>query len=186
MNQQDRIILELFDAQIQELLKTKLLETNRNIGLSVGWKQGEPLMIETTLFDEEQLRSFLLAFRPFYMQKEPIHLYKVANVVHRCSDSIAVKEQLAKCRRHFGDILDRPSGRLVYNNQLLTPRHLIYLWFNAHYFHKEQEKIAEFNKVATGTGPMFQFFFQDSLCQLTDCILWLGARVKELLANEAA
>lgn len=186
MNEQDRTILELFDGQVRELLNTKLLEANRNIELTISWKQAEPIKTEAALFDEEQLRSFLLAFRPLYMQKEAVYFYKVANIVYRHLDTEYAKEQLARCREDFGKILDKPAGRLVYNNELLTPRRLIDLWFNAYYFHKDPEKAQEFKRISDGIGPLFQFFFQDSLCGLINCILWLGTRVRELLAKEGA
>jgi hypothetical protein len=186
MNEQDRTILEMFDSQVKELLNTKLLESDKNIKLTISGEKGEPIKTEATLFDEEQLRSFLLAFRPFYMEKEAIHFYKVANVVYRYLDTQFVKEQLAKCRKDFGKILDKPAGRLVYNNELLTPHRLIDLWFNAYYFHKDPQKVQEFKRISDGIGTLFPFFFQYSLSELTDCILWLGACVKELLRKQGA
>jgi len=120
------------------------------------------------------------------MQGEPIYFYKVANIVHRYLDTQEAREQLVKCRKEFGMILDKPTGRLVYNNEVLTPRRLIDLWFNAYYFHIVQDKVQEFKRILSGTGPLFPFFFHSALCDLTNCILWLGARVKELLSKHEA
>ena len=186
MNEQDKRTLELFDRQVKELHSMKLLEKDRNINLTISGKQGEAIKTEVMLFDEEQIRSFLLAFRPLYMNNEDIYFYKVPNIVYQCLDTESAKEQLAKCRKDFSNILDRPSGQLIYNNQQLTPRRIIDLWFNAYYFHKDQNKIREFNQITSGLGPMFRFFFQDSLCGLINCILWLGTSVSELLKQNSS
>lgn len=188
MDGPDREILRLYVEQMERLTGTKVGSAGNTYDLTIGWKEGEPLTIDTRLPDDEELAAFLLAFRPMYLEGEATNFYRVASIVYRVLESKdpqhPLKEEMAKARHHFGTVLDKPSARIVYNDEVITPRKMIDLWFNAFYFHKDLSKREDFERLRKGLGNLFQFFFMDAIFDLAKCVVWLGNVARRLLSED--
>src|SRR5688500_9120657 len=86
LTEADRTAIRAFKARITELRKTRLASGDRfQVNASVKLAEGMPPSFEVTLPPEDDLRSFLMAFRFFWADKEPTNCGRIANIVKRAA-----------------------------------------------------------------------------------------------------
>jgi hypothetical protein len=130
----------VFQERGQELLNTKIMRESGNIHLHATFIPSNPLNTQVELPSEEDLRSFYMAFRFFYLQKEPSHFPRVLNIIGRHSPSDTLSKYLASLRDQWDGALTRQLWQVSIDGQELTTSLLIDLWFNAYYFHTDDAK----------------------------------------------
>ena len=176
--------------QVHQIHQTAVGQPDRKFGLTISAKIGQPTTIENRSPQADELAAFLMAFPPSYLQKEPTNFYTLADILWRYLDDVDPKEanrqNVAKARERFTEILDKPDIRYEYKNESITPRKLIDLWFNGHYFHKDAKTVEEFERLRKVMGKFFQFIFIDSIFQLSNCVTYLAALATHALAKESS
>jgi hypothetical protein len=173
--------LELFTQRVAELRDRRLVRNGMNTRYTVSWTQVSRLLTQQTIEpDEEDLRSFLLVFRQFISDREPVFISRAFNDCLRLLDSGDLREQLAQAQEAWRNAF-RGMGALhvTIDGRNLTGEYVLDLWINGYYFHNDSNKTAELRRyIATQDLPLVRFQFLSALAALTDIILYLGAVVE--------
>lgn len=134
--------------------------------------------------DEEDLRSFMLIFRQFVSEGEPVHLRRVLNDCDRYLASEQLKEELRQARAAWDQVFRRPGNpRISVNGKDLTTEYVLDLWINGHYFHNDQAKARALNAIDAGVFPVSRMLMIRALPQLTAVVLFVADIVVRALCN---
>jgi len=93
--------------------------------------------------DVEDFRSYLLTFRQFISESEPLYLGRIYNLCHRYITDETCKEYLAEARTIWRQ-QSKKSGlgmTLKLNSVTLTPKDIADIWINGHYFHSDPDLV---------------------------------------------
>ncbi len=129
-----------YKERAAQLLGTRIMKESGAIHLRLSYELGKPLIARVQLPPEEELRSFYMAFRFFYLQKEPSNFLRVANILDFRASSDMVSQYVKALKDQWNGALARKGWSLSVNGEELTTSLLINLWFNAHYFHSDDDK----------------------------------------------
>jgi hypothetical protein len=144
------------------------VEMNLNFGIN------RPFSVTHLETDEETLKSFLLSFRPFISNDEPIFVNRVYNTCWPVLRSDDLKARMVKGREHWTNSARNGPFRLVINNEHLSPEHLTDLWINGPYFHNDKRKAKTIDRL----DPMGTIFarqaFINHLIPATNYVIDLG------------
>lgn len=120
--------------------------------------EAEKVWFEASLPPEEQIAEFLMAFRFFYLQDEQTHFLKILSILGKHAAQAEGRKflKMMKVKWHqalFGNALQMKIG-----SKRMTASLVIDLWFNAHYFHSDEPKEAELEKLKKILTPDFAKF----------------------------
>lgn len=133
--------IRLFLKKAKELHSTNIVSGGESgISLNVASELGTPPRFQVVLPSEEYLRSFYMAFRFFYLEKEESNFLKIANIIKRRTDNQLLRQYVDRLRDMWSGALAAKTMRIELNGTQITPSFLMDLWFNAHYFHSDNEK----------------------------------------------
>lgn len=177
---EDFEVINLFLCRVKELQNTKMLQG----GLKLDFNFSGDLSFaqkDASIEQEEIIKSFITAFRHFYLDDEPTHFPGFHNRIVRRTQDVKAVEVLGSLRKRYKHVLNSSGGLAYYDRgQLVTPKKMIDLWFNAHYFHSDTAKRKELNDRLTRSGGLFQFLFLDALKELSAILIYYG-KIVELI-----
>ena len=166
--------LEMFSARVEQLRNTRLIRQGFNPAITISWDRMKGLRFQSEEPDEETLRSFLLTFRQFVSNNEPVFLNRVYNLCQRHLSSDQLKGYLVESREAWRQA-QRSSGiRLVINNEELTPEFVTDLWINGCYFHSDPEKLSRLKQLLPHEGMLVRNQFLSYLVDATRQVIYLG------------
>lgn len=173
--------IRLFLKNADELSNTRIMSgTDNGISMTVSSEIGKPPEISVTLPDEEYLRSFYLAFRMFYSQ-DATNFNKIANIVKRRSGHEVARKQVDALKERWSGALARQQFHMSVDGQEMTPSLLMDLWFNAHYFHPDEEKDEKLSALkSTLTDDGCRFMLADAVYEASVAVLDLAHSLKAL------
>lgn len=173
--------IRAFQKRSQQIIQTRVLQTSGSIRTNLSWSQGEPITVKVRLPPEEDLRSFYMAFRFFYLEKEKSNFLRVANIVRRRSQNDLVDQHIIGLKQQWNGVLARKGWNVSVNSQEVTAKRLIDLWFNAHYFHSDEAKRLELEQLATILSNDFsRYLLADAVFEATKAVLTLYSGLKTL------
>src|SRR3712207_4246272 len=91
--------IDLFLQRAKALLDTDLLKSGFKPGWSLNFNFLEPAKLDIKEPDETHLEAFLLRFRHFVADKEPVFISRIYNICFRESSEGKYKAQLADAYR---------------------------------------------------------------------------------------
>jgi hypothetical protein len=128
--------LELFVRRAEELLDLRLA---RNEGLqaffNINWAATGAQTMTISAPDEDDLRSYLLLFRQFVMNKEPIFINKIYHICFQAVTSDQVRDNLKDAREEWKRNLQGSGLRVTIDEKQMTPERVVDLMINGSYFH---------------------------------------------------
>ncbi len=131
--------LRLFLLRVDELNDLGLLRAWKS-ELKISGEIGQPVKFESFEPDEELLRSFLLAFRQFFLKSEPVYINRIYKLSMEHLRSDFLRERLQQSREAWKDAMRGGGLRLELNGDQVTPERAMHLWINGYYFHNDAEK----------------------------------------------
>jgi hypothetical protein len=191
-----RDVLELFRQRVEELRNTRFVKNFQQlkINLTFNEKVGFDYKFENEP-DEDDLRSFLLTFRQFISNDEPVFLNKIYNALQIKLSDQALKVELIKSRKRFKSASSSADLQLIIGEEtkskgkkdieikeVITPELITKILLNARYFHNDEEKaekIKRFEKFEDWGKGMFRYNFIQYLIKVTNEIFFIDAVVKE-------
>ncbi len=180
-SEKDLKTIRLFQSRVKELQNTRIIRGGVNLNFNF-WDDLSFSQKEQHLEKEETIKAFTVAFRHFYLQKEPINFFKFHNtILPRISDPQAVAV-LASLRDRYARVLNS-SGSLTYyyKGEKVTPATIIDLWLNAHYFHSHNDALRKkLNDWLKRAGGIFQFLFLDAVEELSAILIYY-AKILDLI-----
>lgn len=96
--------------------------------------------------DEEHLRSFLLTFRQFVMNDEPVFIRRILALAHQHIQSDELRARATENAQIWKRILKSCGFNLVIRDQQITPEYALDLYINGQYFHNDGRKRAELQR----------------------------------------
>ncbi len=178
----ERQAIDTYLLSVEELKKTKLLSTGKTkISTRFEYSRRKPPSFTVSLPPEDILRSFLMAFRLFYLEDEQTNFLRIANLVRRGTKQPIIKSQVDSLRQRWLDALGGRGIDLYVNGRRITLRVLIDLWFNAHYFHGAEGKHSQLSILTKVLGYDFaKFLLVDGVYEATKAVLSLGELLRTL------
>jgi len=184
----DKRQLEIFVERVQELANTRMMRDNQLYNykptIKMDFEAGTS-SVDAQEPDEDDLKSFLLTFRHFVSNDEPVYFYKVCNTATKCLKSQYQENSgfLAKAREewHKAEI---GVEVLIVDNKHLTGDYVLDLYINGQYFHNDPEyadKLKEFEK---NSIRLDKLRFLLSLQDFTNIINQVGNFVAYGLKND--
>lgn len=172
LSENDWEILRMFCDKARRLAATKLAsEGGTGIRGKIRYERDKGLWFESELPPEEQVAEFLMAFRFFYLQKEPTHFLKVISLIGRHTNNQDVRRALKVFGKQWNDFLFGKAFNIQFNDTPITSSLLLDLWFNAHYFHSNKDKEGELNKLKEGFSENFaKYMLLDAAFEATKII----------------
>jgi hypothetical protein len=168
-----RQTLELFVERVDELSRMRIL---RSSGLSSEWLMSfgvnQPTVFRSVEPDEEDLRSYLMAFRKFISPKEPVFIRSVHGLCHKHFTSDEMKRHILDCQNGWKQHVKRSNISLKMDGRDIQPEHIADLWINGHYFHDDLNKAAELRRLV---APSFLFVRQEFLNFIVEATRVIGA-----------
>lgn len=96
--------------------------------------------------EEEQIRSFLLIFRHFISDSEPVFVYRILNDAYISLNDENYKKAFSEIRERLKHTMEHGPFGMTLDNEELTPVHALDLWINGYYFHSDKGKRSELEK----------------------------------------
>jgi hypothetical protein len=162
--------LRLFIVRAEELEKTRLGSGNFHVGVKIEMGVGKPTLVTPNFPPEEDLRSFLLTFRQFVSEREPVFLPRIHNLCHLKIDSDLHRRGAAALRTKLSDALRASEIVLIYNGKELTPEETLDLFIDGWYFHSDPEKRGFLEGLAPQESTLVKHRFLDLLIPATEVV----------------
>jgi hypothetical protein len=179
----DQEKLHLFVRKAQELSETKLAQKGIGPGLHYqvdqvsGWSTGldEP--------DEDELRSFLVTFRHFISNDEPVFLNSVLNICTIRLISEELKGFIADARKDWANIQRVSRIMLIINGTELPALEVWKIWINGKYFHNDLRYQQLLDQAPPEVLNFLRFNFLSFVDSATHLIAWLHQFVLKALSE---
>jgi len=140
--------LTLFAERVNELKEFARKPSFQNFSLNISGEKGRPIRITAKLPTEDEIKSFLMTFRFFYLKNEVTLFNKICNALIANIHSTDIKNRAIDYRKAFNKILNGHSRiKFDFLGEELTTNKTIDLWFNAFYFHADNNKRPKLIKI---------------------------------------
>ncbi len=173
--------LELFKKRADELENSRLIRNGFSANLNIKLDENVGLTPKLTEPDEEDLRSFLLTFRHFVSNDEPVFLNKIYNLLHTSLTSVELKGFLIESRKLVKAAQKTAGLQLEYNGEVISPEKILNMWINGHYFHNDEELKKKLDELIDSTVMLVRFNFLDFLIETSKQILNVRDVINETL-----
>jgi hypothetical protein len=157
--------LEWFIEKVQELNRSALIRKGFKSGFTLRWRQASGLNIDFRQPSDEDLRGFLITFRQFWMNDEPIQMRKIYNLLQQVVTDAELKQNLVEARTEWTQTLSQGPIKLKLDSKVLSPDDVADLWINGWYFHTTIDKRKELEDLAMQhvfNRHAFLFFLTDA------------------------
>ncbi len=172
--------LDLFMERGEELWNSPARRAGLKISLNMKWNADHELLrINSEEPDVEDFRSFLLIFRKFISPNSHIYLPKIYKICHQYLTDDRCKEYLAEARGIWQD-LQKVSGTgmtLTVDSHQLSPKEVVDLWINSHYFHDDVAGMKMLKKLLPYQLATARHIFFDYVIETTRVIKHLGQSI---------
>ena len=152
-----KIIFQLFEDKAKELYESKFSQSLSNSGLTVRWKKGKGFSNIRRGPDYESIKSFVITFRNFILDSDPISVHNVSKIYGKVNDSEPLKIEFAEGRDKFNEFLNK-SSIITHNGKNLTHREIIHNYIYGDVIHLEKHD--EFKSLIS-LGPMKDVTFNE-------------------------
>ena len=188
LNMSNHDSLEIFLECVKSLQKRRLVAnglTQFQFHIEFD-KDSQRLVCELQEADQEDFRSFLLTFRKFILNDEPVNVDSVLNICRRFvrAEERELKEVLDEIKVVWGYAYRRGFVQMQRGSLNLTPQYVLDLWVNGHYFHSDPDKGQKLNELMADDLPSIKIQLLWSLPILTRIILRLGAVISRALEEK--
>ena len=141
--------LKLFREKAEELRQSRLLQKGISLKFRIIIDRTKGVLIETNKPDEEDVRSYLLTFRQFISEEEPIFIRHIYNLCNQIITDLELRERLAESRELWNEESRGWGIGFIIWDQEITPESATKLLINAHYFHNDPDKMALLKKLSS-------------------------------------
>jgi hypothetical protein len=178
--------IRTFLRRAKELSESSLVANGYDLSANVSLNAGEPPKFTVCAIPpEEPFRSMLLTFRHFVGNDEPSNFLRVLNLLaKRVPDA---REYLDSLRTVWHQALFGGLMNLSFNGKDLTANYIFDLWLNARYFHNDEQKEQELDRLIRAfTEDFVKFLLANAVTECCKAILRLSASIGRLGNSSAA
>jgi hypothetical protein len=167
--------LDLYVRRGEELLATRAVRQGQ-FKVEMSLKFAAPGSLTTTSRepDEEDFRSFLITFRQFVSNDEPIFVNKIHNLVFLELGSEELRKRMAEARSQWSTASRVGAFQLVENGRQVAPEEVMDLWINGQYFHNDKRKEQAIARLDPLNRLFSRHLFLNHVITATNYVLFLG------------
>jgi hypothetical protein len=176
----DQEKLKLFVQRVEDLAKTTLAQKGMNPGLHYHATQVS-FEIELVEPDEEEFRSFLVTFRQFISEEEPVFLSHIYNICSRRVVSDELKDLVVGSRKIWADTQKVSGIQLIIDGTEMPAREIWKIWINGRYFHNDLRYQQILDQASPVALKVLRFDFLTFVGKAGGCIAWLSGFVDQAL-----
>jgi hypothetical protein len=167
--------LDLFLDRANELLaEPAVTEGCFSIQLSFTFSQTDGLSTMSREPTEPLLKSFLVTFRHFVSNKEPVFVNSVANTLWQELRSDKLRGELEASRKTWLAQCRGGPLRVVIDQDHLSPADAVDLWINGRYFHNDKRKAERLNQLDPLGTLLARHVFLNHIISATNYVVFLG------------
>lgn len=167
--------LDLYVKRVNELIATQAVQTGAfNIQLSFQFAREQGLKTASREPNEELLRSFLLTFRQFVSDKEPVFANGIANICWQELRSDELRGHLEAARRRWFKACRAGPLKVVIDEDHLSPENALDIWINGKYFHNDKRKAERIKRLDPLGLLLSRHVFLNHIITATDYVVFLG------------
>ncbi|MGR3310845.1 MAG: hypothetical protein ACUZ77_08715 [Candidatus Brocadiales bacterium] len=151
-------------------------------------KETGEILCEINEADQEDLRSFLMAFRKFILNDEPANIDSILNTCLEFvrSDQTELKEVLKQFKTTWKYQYRTGTIQMTSAKLKLTPEYVLDLWLNGDYFHNgDPQKTEQLRTLLRRDVPSVKLQLLWSLPILTTTIILIGGLLNKALSDGA-
>ncbi len=178
--------LELFATRVEELSRTTLIRRN---GLTSSWSfsynSDLPVTCQSIEPDRDLLTSYLLQFRKFISDGEPIFIGYIFGLCHEHLTNDEFKGAIRHCQQGWRNAVEENGVKLIFDGKQITPEYLGDLWINGHYFHDDPDKLSELERYVSRSFLFARHEFIAYVVTATNVIGRTGTIVRMALRDGA-
>ena len=180
--------IELFKKRANELIKTRILsELGSGISANITFKPQQPLIADVKLPHDDDLRAFFSIFRFFLLKEEPCNFFRVMNIIKRRARHDQVNQAMDNIKAQWTGENRRRVMSIKYNDRELTTEFLLKLWFNAHYFHSDENKMEELQQLNDLISDDFsKYLLSSAIYDAANAVLSLNKSIEMLERKKTA
>ena len=176
--------LALFMESVIELRTASLIKKGLSVTIDIGSSAQGKLQFEPRDWpDEEGLRSFLILFRPFISDKEPIFLNRIYNICYNIIKSQKLRNLIADARAKWKRANKFSSFPFKYNGKIYSPEEVVNLIISGKYFHKDENKAKILRALDSSTEVLFKLVFITYIMEGIAHISWMHKIIKHAIKN---
>lgn len=181
--------LDLFHNRIERLRGNSDFFVNSCVNIKYEKEKGIHTVFKGP--DIKTVKAFLLDFRPFILNDEPVNFDYISNLTYKLALDDISRENIAKAKIIWGGLLERKREtsigglRLQIDGQKLLSQKNLDMWLNAEFFHLDDDKRDLMGKVISNPmGQLSYFVFIDLLQRLSELLFWFDKNVVEVLLTD--
>lgn len=178
--------LDLFHKRIQQLKSNSDFFVSSRVDIKYDKGKGIHTVFKGP--DIKTVKVFLLDFRPFILNDEPVNFDYISNMAYQLTSDTATKKNIAKSKKTWSDLLERKREtsvgglRLQIDGQKLLSQENLDMWLNAEFFHLDDDKRDLMERISSNPmGQLSYFIFIDLLQRLSELLFWFDKNVIEVL-----
>lgn len=172
--------LELFREIVEDLRETNLGKKGFKYTFTIAF--GEKLGgAKITGFEEDELRSYLTAFRHFVLKNSPINLSNIYNNLRKNVTDDEVKKMLNRNRDHWLQIRRQSVMGITYKKKNITPEFTVNLFITGDYFHLNGHERGFLKNLPYPVDMYFKHQFIDFLYSATKHIRFIDSIIAKVL-----
>lgn len=170
--------IEVFKRRVAQLAQVPIIKEGRaQISAKIRGEVGKGVTIGVTLPPETDLRALYMAFRFFYLQKEPANFLRIVNILRRHAKDHNTITYLDNLKKQWNGSFMKQI-EITAGGRTLTPSLLVDLWFNAHFFHSDENKESELNSLLEIIGQDFGLFLlTDAVYEASKAVISLNSKL---------
>ena len=163
--------LRLFIAKSSQLLELEYVKQGGQFEIRLF---GDPQdATKHSKPEEEHLRSFMLLFRQFLSDSEPIFINRIFNDAIRHLADTELKEVVIKARELWRSHLQCGPFKMKFEGEEITPEGALDLWINGEYFHSDPDKQPQLQRLGAGHDGLPRIQLLTSLPRLVYLVLFM-------------
>ncbi len=174
--------LQIFLERSKELSELEYLKDGITCEILIVGDTKSKTSTEKT--DEEHIRSFMLLFRHFISDSEPVFINRIFNDTCRYLTDSALIEKVKEAKDQWKHDMDLGPFGMSMDGEDLTPEHAIDIWINGHYFHSDFEKHEDLIKFGQQPAGLAYLQLRLSLPRLVSHILFMKDIIQNAFDNE--
>ncbi len=185
-SKQDWRSILIFRKRAEEFFECKLFtEGPKKITLNLEYTKEQGGSTTVVLPEEHLLKEFYMTFRFFYLEKEPANFNKVINIIKRAARNDTINKFMGHLNKQYTGALSREQvfrvGIVGTKGKEITAKLLLDLWFNAHYFHSDEEKEKDLKLLNDILGTEFsRYLLANSVFEASRAIKRLYLSIKSM------
>jgi len=140
-------VLKSFHDEAKQMFQSEAISSMKS-NIDMSWDRERGITDNSNLPSDDDLYSLLHRLRPFVLQNEPIHFYKVINILRKHFIQKESQAGLVFMKDLFSSKIFRSQVEIRFNNDtIINSDETLDKWLNGFQYHRDNQKIAQIREI---------------------------------------